>query len=159
MFRQFIFWLWSMRAQFVRYFITGGSGVVLDLVSIFILKEYLHIRPVIAVVINQIFVLSYIYLLNKYWSFQAGGFIGQQLPKFMLIAAGNYMFAIVWMWALTENFHVYYILARVMNIALSACWNFLIYRFFVYAPPRVLAEVVSDDQDEELDNLANYSEN
>jgi putative flippase GtrA len=149
MFRQFLLWLWSMRAQFLRYFITGGSGVILDLVSIFFLKEYLHIRPVIAVVINQIFILSYIFLLNKYWSFQAGGFTRQQLPRFMLLAAGNYMFAIAWMWTLTENFHVYYILARVMNIALSACWNFLLYRYFVYAPPRVLAEVVCDERGEE----------
>lgn len=158
MFRRFSAWLWSIRAQFIRYFITGGTGVVLDLVSIFILKEYLHIRPVIAVVINQIFVLAYIYLLNKYWSFRAGGFIGQQLPRFMLLAAGNYMFAISWMWVLTENFHVYYILARVMNIALSACWNFLLYRFFVYAPPRVLAEVVPGREAEKNENLANYSE-
>jgi len=128
--------LWAARFQFIKYFITGIIAVVLDIASLYALKEYLHLRPVTAVVINQIFILNYVFFTNKYWSFKAQGTTGKQAIRFLIVAGWNYLFAIFWMWLWTEksNFELpyFYLLARTANIALAVAWNFLLYRYWVY---------------------------
>ena len=56
---------WSMRHQFARYFVIGLGAVVLDIGSLYLLKEYLHLRPVMAVIVNGVFILNYVFFLKK----------------------------------------------------------------------------------------------
>ncbi len=127
---------WPMRYQFFKYAVTGTSGVFIDLATLYCLKEYFGLKPVFAVVINQIIVLCYIFFLNKYWSFDSKGDSGRQVIKFLIIASGNYLFAIGWMYLFNENLGFNYLLVRLANIALSVSWNFLLYRGFVYKQPK-----------------------
>lgn len=129
---KFIKWAWSMRGQFVKYFIIGVTGVVLDITLLFVFKEYFGLTPVLSVVFNQILVLAYVFFLNKYWAFKSVGMTGQQMIRFFIVAGGNYLFAIFWMWLLNNRFAVNYLLARIINVALSVAWNFLLYRYFVF---------------------------
>ena len=48
MFKKLFFHFWSMRHQFIRYFVIGLGAMVLDIGSLYVLKEYLHFRPVVA---------------------------------------------------------------------------------------------------------------
>ena len=121
-----------MRAQFIRYFITGCSAFCLDIGLLYVLKEYVHMRPFLAIVVYQIFVLSYIFLLNKYWSFKARGVTRKQLIRFMVVAVANYLIAIAWMWFFNEKMQIYYLLSRIANVSLSVVWNFFLYRYWVY---------------------------
>lgn len=122
-----------MRLQFIKYFVTGLSGVVLDIGSLYLFKTYLHLLPVTAVIINQFFLLNYIFFLNKYWSFKSIGTTHQQLRRFLLLSTLNYAISVAWMWLLNSHWGVNYLLARLMNIILSVGWNFLLYRGWVYA--------------------------
>jgi putative flippase GtrA len=130
---KFLRWLWSIRRQFIKYFITGVSAVILDVGSLFILKEYAGMRPLFAVVINQVVILNFVFFINKYWSFKANGATARQVSRFLIVAGGNYIVAIVWMWFFNERLGLNYLLARVINIAVAVAWNFLLYRYFVYA--------------------------
>jgi len=123
---------WPLRYQFFKYAVTGTSGVLIDLTTLYCLKECLGFKPVLAVVINQIIVLGYIFFLNKYWSFESIGESGRQVIKFLIIASWNYFFAISWMYLFNEKFGFNYLLVRLANIVLSVSWNFLLYRGFVY---------------------------
>jgi putative flippase GtrA len=124
--------LWATRYQFFKYATTGAIGVCVDLVTLYCLKEFVGLKPVFAVVINQIIVLSYIFFLNKYWSFESKGESGRQAIKFLTVAFGNYLFAIGWMYLFNERLGYNYLAVRLVNIALSVSWNFLLYRGFVY---------------------------
>lgn len=124
--------LWSIRRQWFGYFLVGVSAFVLDLGTLFLLKEYLGWRPVAAVVVNQIFIVNYVFFLNKYYSFQSQGQTHRQIVKFYLLAFWNYCFAIFWMWLLNEKFGFNYLWARVSGIILAVCWNFLLYKYWVY---------------------------
>ncbi|KKS30979.1 MAG: membrane protein [Candidatus Amesbacteria bacterium GW2011_GWA2_42_12] len=144
--RKIFSYLYSVRKQFLNYFITGISGTILDIGLLFLFTNVGHMRPVFAVMINQLVVFGYIFLLNKYWTFRATGTTHKQVMRFLVVYAGNYCIAVAWMWLFTERFNfganlghiyllleVYYnILVRMANIALSICWNFLIYKYFVY---------------------------
>ncbi|PIZ96344.1 MAG: hypothetical protein COX80_01560, partial [Candidatus Magasanikbacteria bacterium CG_4_10_14_0_2_um_filter_33_14] len=61
---------WSVRHQFTKYFIVGISGVFLDLATLIFFKEFFGFNATVAVVCNQILMLTYNFILNKYWSFK-----------------------------------------------------------------------------------------
>ncbi len=129
---KYLNYLWTHRRQFVRYFFVGVSGTFLDILSLWILKEFFGLIPVVAVVINQVFVLLFIFFLNKKYSFQADGEARKQMIKFFVVATGNYIFAIFWMWFWNQNFGFNYLIVRIVNIALAVAWNFLLYKEWVY---------------------------
>lgn len=132
MIKKTILYFWSMRRQFARYFIIGFSGVIIDVGSLYLLKEYLHLRPVTAVIINGIFLLNYIFFLNKHWAFKSEGVTHKQIIRFFILSGFNYLVAIAWMFFFNEKIGINYLLARVSNIALSVAWNFLLYKYWVY---------------------------
>ncbi len=132
MIKKIIIRLWSMRQQFVRYFVIGIGAVVLDIGSLYLLKQYLHLRPVTAVIINGIFILNYVFFLNKYWAFKSTGVTHKQMVRFFILAGVNYAIAIGWMYIFNHKFGFYYLFVRLANIALSVAWNFLLYKFWVY---------------------------
>ena len=121
-----------MRHQFARYFVIGLSGVILDIGSLYLLKEYLHFRPVVAVIINGIFLLNYVIFLNKYWAFKSAGVTHKQIVRFFILAGINYAISVGWMYFFNEKLLINYLFARVANIALSVAWNFLLYKYWVY---------------------------
>ena len=121
-----------MRHQFVRYFVIGLGAVVLDIGSLYLLKEFLHFRPVMAVIVNGIFILNYVFFLNKYWAFKSTGITHKQMIRFFILAGINYGIAIGWMYIFNHQLGLNYLLVRLANIALSVAWNFLLYKFWVY---------------------------
>lgn len=132
MIKKTILYFWSMRRQFSRYFIIGFSGVILDVGSLYLLKQYLHLRPVTAVIINGIFLLNYVFFLNKYWTFKSDGISHKQMVRFFVLSGMNYAISIVWMYIFNHKFGFNYLFVRLANIALSVAWNFLLYKYWVY---------------------------
>ena len=119
--------------QFLRYFIVGCSAVLLDMATLYWLKTIIGLSAVWSIVINQLAMCSYVFLLNKYWVFSSSGAFARQAVRYFSLAAANYLIAIIWMWIFNEQLGFNYLLVRLVNIALSTAWNFLLYRFFVYA--------------------------
>ena len=132
MLKKLILHFWSLRREFAKYFIVGISGLVLDIGSLYLFKEYLHLRPVTAVVINQAFLLNYVFFLNKYWAFKVKGITHKQMVRFYILAGINYLISVTWMWLFTEHGHINYLVARLANVALAVAWNFLSYKYWVY---------------------------
>lgn len=122
----------ASRKQLARYFITGVSGVVLDLATLATFKEFFHLGPVAAVSLNQLVMYNYIFLMNKYWSFGSKGMTHRQIVRFYVIAGANYLVSVVWMWLISGKLGVNYLFARTGNIALSTSWNFLLYKLWVF---------------------------
>ena len=133
MLKKIILHFWSLRSQFIPYFIIGTSAVALDMGSLYALKEYGHLSPITAVIINQVVIVNYVFLLNRRWSFKAHGEQAhRQIIRFYILAVFNYIFSIGWMWFLHHEWGVHYLLARILNIALAVGWNFLLYKYWVY---------------------------
>ncbi|MBI2444176.1 MAG: GtrA family protein [Candidatus Magasanikbacteria bacterium] len=134
MIKKIVVHLWTLRHQFSRYFIIGVSAVILDIGTLYLLKEYLQIPPVWAVVINQAVLLNYVFWLNKHWSFRGSGVTHQQAVRFGILAGLNYAFSVGWMWLGNHQLQFNYLLVRLANIILSVGWNFLLYKYWVYRP-------------------------
>ena len=123
---------WSARYEFARYFIIGITAFTADIGSLYVLKEYLHLSPTIAVVINQPILVNLVFYLNKRWSFKVGGLVHQQVVRFYLLALVNYFISVVWIQVFHSWFGVNYLVSRIINIILSVGWNFLLYKHWVY---------------------------
>ncbi len=132
MLKKLILHFWSLRREFSKYFIIGVCGVVLDIGSLYLLKEWLHLRPVVAVVINQAFLINYVFFLNKYWAFKSKGITHKQMVRFYILALINYGISVGWMYWFNERLHFQYLAVRLANVALSVAWNFLLYKYWVY---------------------------
>lgn len=129
----------------MQYSVVGSSAFVFDFVSLIILKEVLNFTPIVAVALNQILVINYVFFLNKYWSFKSDGQTIQQMIKFGILMIWNYAFAILWMWFFTEFVSftlevslfgeardLWYLVVRLINILLAVSWNFLLYKYWIY---------------------------
>ena len=125
------YWI-AVRHELCRYALVGGSGVVLDIVTLWILKEFFGIHPVLAVVFNQLVILGYNFTLNKYWSFSNTHPPKKQLIRYSLLMSWNYVFAISMMWLFHTIFGLGYLIVRLGSIIISTLWNFVLYKYWVY---------------------------
>ncbi len=123
---------WPHRTQFIRYFVIGFSGFLLDIFTLYLCKEWIDLTQTQAVLLNQPFIIAYVFALNRLWSFRSSGVAHQQLARFFMVACGNYMFSAAWIWLISEKIGVQYLIARTLNVALAVSWNFLIYKHWVY---------------------------
>lgn len=132
--------------QILRYFIVGSSAFALDIGTLILLKEYGHFHPVWAVALNQIFIINYVFFLNKYWSFKSQGQTRRQFFRFLILVVGNYFFSVAWMWFWTEALlisfqpggifgerDIGYLIGRLLNVLLAVSWNFLLYKYWIYS--------------------------
>lgn len=132
MIKNFIIYLWSLRRQFAKYFITGISGVIIDMASLLFLKEVLGWKPVTAVILNQFVLLFFVFFVNKYWSFREHSMPHKQVIRFLVLAVFNYGFAVVAMYIFNHRFGFDYRLVRLASIAMMVSWNFFLYKYWVY---------------------------
>lgn len=143
MFKKFYNFLHAHR--FIHYFVAGSSAFVLDFVLLLVFKEFLKLKPTLAVAFSQAIVLIYVFCAHKFWSFKSSGNTTRQLKRFVLLLAGNYFFSIFWMWLWIEavgitwplafgnhSIDAAYLVARVFNVILATSWNFFLYKFWVY---------------------------
>jgi len=124
--------IWISRDQFAKYVMVGGSGVVLDMLTLIGFKEYLMVSATLAVILNQVIVLTYNFTLNKYWSFASRQMGHRQAVRYGLLAGFNYLLSALLMYTFADNLGYDYRLVRIATIALMVLWNFLLYKHWVY---------------------------
>ncbi len=123
------------RRQMIKYLIVGISSVALDMISLIILKEFFLLVPVLAVSLNQIFLMAYNFSLNKYWSFGSYGLPHRQFIRYLMLSAGDYLFSVASMYLFSQRLGFDYRLVRLGAIALMVSWNFLLYKYWIYREP------------------------
>lgn len=124
--------LWSMRHEFVKYFVVGVSGVIIDLGTLIFFKQAFGFSGIVSVACNQALVLIYNFLLNKYWSFRNRALPGRQIVRYATLAALNYIFSIGVMYVGNGLLGIDYRLVRIATIIIMVPVNFFAYKFWVY---------------------------
>jgi len=132
MIKKIIIYGWSLRREFTKYFIVGISGLVIDMATLILFKEVFGWWPVIAVAVNQILLLSYNFLLNKYWSFKNTEMPHKQLVRYLTLAVLNYCFSVIIMYIFNHGLGFDYRIVRLVTIAVMVSWNFFLYKYWVY---------------------------
>lgn len=118
--------------EFGRYVTIGIVAASSDLFFLYFLTHSFGIWSVPSAGISYLVGLVLVFLLNKIWAFNNRAFVGKQLTKFLGLAAVNYVVVMILMLVLTENAHLHYLFAKCIVIALQVCWNFLLYKYWVF---------------------------
>jgi len=122
----------NFKHQIVKFFIVGCSSVLIDMVLLIVLKEKFNFSPTFAVATNQIFVISYNFLLNKYWSFETKKVPVKQFGRYTILVIFNYLISIGLMYLLYNIFRIDYKIVRLFSIAMLFVINFILYKDWVY---------------------------
>lgn len=125
-------YLWSVRHQFIKYFIVGISGVVLDISTLVFFKEFFGLSATVAVVFNQMLMLTYNFFLNKYWTFGNREMPHSQIFRYLVLVGLNYLFSVAMMYLFNHIYEFDYRLVRICTIAVMVLWNFFLYKYWVY---------------------------
>ncbi len=125
-------YLWNVRAELFRYGMVGVSGLFLDFGTLIFFKESLGFSAVSAVALNQVIVLTYNFLLNKYWSFKNKAVPTTQLMRYATLALFNYSFSVFVMALFHDRLGFDYRLVRLGAIVVMVSWNFFLYKYWVY---------------------------
>lgn len=120
------------RAQITKFLVVGASSALIDLALLILLKEYWGFKPTMAVALNQIFIILYNFLLNKYWSFETNKKPFHQFSRYVALVAFNYLLSILLMYVFHELIGLDYKLVRLGSIGLLFMFNFVVYKHWVY---------------------------
>ena len=128
--------------QFIKYACTGLLGAVVEFTVFNLLMNVLTSNySIISITISQYNIAHsaslisgaiLCYIVNKIWSFNARGKNVTRTVKYFTVFSLNLLVT-----NLLLSFFIYQIgllpvLAKLIIMCMAVCWNFLIYKFFVY---------------------------
>lgn len=121
------------RFSFARYLLIGTASVVVDFGSFNILWKLIGIKALYSNLISSLITICFNFTLSNYWTFKAGSRNKfKKLFKFVLVTAFNYFISNFLMYVFIEYTTINLNLAKLFITGLVVCWNFLLYRLWVF---------------------------
>jgi len=109
-----------------KYSIVGVSGTTIDIVTLFILVEFLSISVILGSVFAFLIAATNNFFLNKAWTFSNKNRNYQhQYVKFMMVSVVGLSITISLMWLFNSFLGIWYILAKLITSACVLIWNYL----------------------------------
>lgn len=133
MIRRGIHFVWNERVRLARYLVSGVSAVATDAALYFALTRVLHVYFLTSNIISLLAGGVVAFLMNKYWSFSAHTNTLRQSHRFATLFIANYLFQQIALYVVHGVWGVHDGVTKLGLIALSTCWNFLLYKYWVYA--------------------------
>lgn len=119
--------------KFVKFLAAGISTVLLDFLSLIILKELFFLSATMAIAINQLAVWLYNFNINKHWTFENKKPPYKQFLRYLILAGGNYLLSVSAMYIFSDLIGLYYLWVRLVSIICLTIFNYIIYKRWVYA--------------------------
>ncbi len=124
---------WSLRREFAKYAVIGVCSLVLDYSIFLLLYTAFNLWYLFSSATSQLLGGVFNFTMNRVWSFrtQGGGARGQ-FARYVSLQVFNYAFGIIALYILVDYLHFIPQLGKILTIAMMVCWNFFLYKFFVY---------------------------
>lgn len=114
--------------QLFRYGFVGGFSAVVDVGSLYIFTDILHIHYLISAILGFLLGTIVNYALSVLWVFKASGKIKAELVIFTLIGFGGLLLNELIIWLLVSKADVFYMLAKVVSLSIVLFWSFSLRR-------------------------------
>ncbi len=125
-----------LQRQLFYYVVVGGLTVVVDIGLLALLHEIYGVPLGVATTVAFCIAVAVNFLLNR-TAMSSWGSEGltQHALRYGSLVVANYVITLA---VVTTAGHVgdRYLVAKVAVVALSTSWNFLLYRYWVFSPPR-----------------------
>jgi putative flippase GtrA len=126
----------QLRRQLFYYLAVGGLTVIVDVGLLALLHEFFGVPLGLATTLAFCTAVSVNFLLNRTaMSSRGSQGLTQHALRYGSLVAANYVITLA---VVTTAGPVgdRYLVAKVAVVALSTLWNFLLYRYWVFLPPR-----------------------
>ncbi|GHT36330.1 hypothetical protein AGMMS49574_27890 [Bacteroidia bacterium] len=119
--------------QLFRYSFVGGLAFVVDFGLLYLLTEFAGFHYLWSATISFIAGLIVNYFISTFWVFGASSFNKKiEFLLFALVGVVGLGLNNLFLWFFTEKCHLYYMLSKLISVALVYFWNFLGRRFFIF---------------------------
>jgi putative flippase GtrA len=122
-----------LQHPFPRFVISGGTTFIVDLGLLRLLHGYEHMALLPATTLAFLASFCVTFIISRHWTFPTGreGRPHHQAIRFAILVAGNLVTTLLIVGGLVA-IGLYYLLAKVIAVALNAGANFLLYRRWVF---------------------------
>ena len=125
-----------LHRQLFGYLVVGGLTVVVDVGLLALLREVYGVPLGVATTVAFCTAVLVNFLLNRTaMSSRGSRGLTQHALRYGSLVAANYVITLA---VVTTAGHesAWYLVAKVAVVAASTSWNFLLYRYWVFTPPR-----------------------
>lgn len=126
-------WLWNERFRISKYLVSGFSAFAIDWVIYLICTRGFGLRPIMGQIISVLLAATFAFLANKFWSFSSHENTRRQTRRFAALFIFNYVFQQVGFYVALQVMELHDLIAKVGITAIMVSWNFLLYKYWVYA--------------------------
>ena len=117
-----------------RYLFVGGTGVLFELVVIFVMVRVFSSSDSLAVTMSYWLGVLVSFLLQKFFAFKSRDVraktVTRQIIFFGLLLVFNYIFTLVFVQLTGEIINIY--LARIIALVITTMWNFYVYKKIIF---------------------------
>ncbi|MCK4540256.1 glycosyltransferase [Candidatus Parcubacteria bacterium] len=118
---------------YIKYVISGCTGALVNLSTLFILTEFAHIYYLVSVVIAFFVSLAVSFNLQKRWTFRDNNKkVFKQVLIYFIIAGTDLLINIYLLYFLVEKLGIWYMMAQVMVYGSLSVLSFILYKFLVF---------------------------
>ncbi len=118
---------------FFQYAIVGVLGTAIDLGSLYIFVDLLHIHVLFATPVSFILAVVNNFILNKYWTFQnKSSNIRKQFIKFLIVSIIGLLLTELLMAFFVFALKIWYLLSKLITSGLVMAWNFLANKYWTF---------------------------
>lgn len=119
----------------LRFLLVGGLSFVVDFGLLFLLGEVLGVPVWIAASVAFWSAVAVNFTLNRFFTFSAQNPTGWSLVRYGTVLGVNYLVTLLVLTG-AENIGVHYLAAKILVVGVQTVTNYLLYRYWVFAPRR-----------------------
>jgi putative flippase GtrA len=118
--------------RLVRFLAAGGVSAVIDVGLLWLLHGPFGVPLVVATSVAFWTSLGVNFALNRQWVFTGSGpGLHRQVFRYLVAVGINYLTTLALVTGLTAV-GIGYLLAKLAAMTVTACWNYLLYRFWIF---------------------------
>jgi len=118
--------------SFVKYLLVGFSSFFLEIFLFAILDRFTPIIDLAANITASTITLVFNFTFSNRWTFKAGKANPTKIKRYAMLAVFNYIFNNVTFQIVSVQLGVNGILTKVLITAAIVCWNFFLYKLWVF---------------------------
>ena len=119
-------------ASFIRYFVSGGTAMLIHFGTLILLVEQFKIIPIVATSVGFCLAVIFNYLAQYYWTFKPTGSHKRFILRFLGVTIITLNINTGLFWFLTEFQNLPYIVSQVFATGAVFLLNFVINRHFTF---------------------------
>ncbi|MGJ1404497.1 GtrA family protein [Sphingobacterium sp. G1-14] len=118
--------------KILKFSIVGLSGAMIDISATYFFKEFLEFNIYISHIVGFCIAVTNNFYWNKAWTFDNKDNFTKQFIAFFLTSLVGLSLSTVAIYAFSDLLYLNFYFSKILAIATSAIWNYVINRFWVF---------------------------